>query len=270
MKIELGRRAWLAVVASVAVAGTALLVLAGLSDAVRERDGLTAGDGARLHWFIAQRSTGTVDAARVLTGIGGVVVLVGIVVVAGILLWRRGLPLLVTLAPSIALALTGLAVSVGQTYFGRARPDLGLRLVSETEPSFPSGHSADSTAVLLSLGLVLAVFVLRRPLARAASVAFGVLAPVGIGLSRLVLGVHWPTDVVAGWALGGATAVLVVTATFLVVRITPIAGGDGSGGARGWGWRLWRGATRVRRSEPSTASPPGMGSPIRSVARHPA
>ncbi|MGZ4760484.1 MAG: phosphatase PAP2 family protein, partial [Acidimicrobiales bacterium] len=240
MKIDLGRKAWLAVVASVAVAGTALLVLAGLSDAVRERDGLTAGDGARLHWFIAQRSTGTVDAARVLTGIGGVVVLVGIVVVAGILLWRRGLPLLVTLAPSIALALTGLAVSVGKTYFGRARPDLGLRLVSETEPSFPSGHSADSTAVLLSLGLVLAVFVLRRPLARAASVAFGVLAPVGIGLSRLVLGVHWPTDVVAGWALGGATAVLVVTATFLVVRITPIAGGDGSGGARGWGWRLWR------------------------------
>jgi len=269
VSIDLGRRGWLAVAAAVTVMLGALGVLAGLSDAVREHDGPTTSDGARLHWFISLRSDGTVDSARMLTEVGGVFVLIGLAVVAAIVLWRRGRPLIVALTPSISLALTGVAVSLAKAYFGRARPDLALHLVSESEPSFPSGHSADSTAVLLSIGLVFAVFVLRRPLARIAAVAVGVVVPVGIGLSRLVLGVHWPTDVVAGWALGGAVAVLVVTATFLVVRITPDAGRAGSGRPATPILRLWQAVTRVRPIDGpgrSSGGRSGAGSPVRSLA----
>ena len=250
MHIDIGRRGWVAVIAALVVATTALMVLASVADAVREQDGVTTSDGTRLHWFLTQRSTGTIDLARVLTEIGGVLVLVGLAVLAGVVLWRRGQPMLVALAPSTSLALAGLAVAVGKPFFGRARPDLALHLVTENEPSFPSGHSADSTALLLSIGLVLAVFVFRRPLARVAAVAVSVLTSIGIGLSRLVLGVHWPTDVVAGWALGGAVAVIVVTGVFVVTRTAP-APGRGPGPAdRSPVWRLWRLATRVRRPEP--------------------
>jgi undecaprenyl-diphosphatase len=161
----------------------------------------------------------------------------------------------VSVVPAVSLALTAVAVTVSKQYFGRARPDEALRLVRETEPSFPSGHSADSTEVLLALGLVLAVFVLRRPLARLVAVALGMLAPVGIGLSRLVLGVHWPTDVVAGWALGAATAVLVVTLAFLVLRTRPAPDGDHDSGIRAWAWQSWRFATRVRRSGSPSPGP---------------
>jgi undecaprenyl-diphosphatase len=85
--------------------------------------------------------------------------------------------------------------------------------------AFPSGHAADSTAVFVSVALVLAVSVLRRPAARAAVIVVGIAMAVAVGLSRLVLDVHWPTDVVAGWALGTMAALVVTTPVLL--RSTP-------------------------------------------------
>ena len=93
--------------------------------------------------------------------------------------------------------------------------------MSETEPSFPSGHATDSTAFYLALALILALFVLRRPLARVLAVAAGLAVPFSVGLSRLVLGVHWPSDVLAGWALGTTAALVVVMSVSLLCRLTP-------------------------------------------------
>jgi undecaprenyl-diphosphatase len=71
--------------------------------------------------------------------------------------------------------------------------------------AFPSGHSANAMAVWLAVALLAAPERLRVP-AVAAALAVALL----VGLSRLVLGVHWPSDVAGGWALGAACTLLLV------------------------------------------------------------
>lgn len=84
--------------------------------------------------------------------------------------------------------------------FGRPRPDLWPRLVGDSDFSFPSGHALVSAAFYPLLAWV----TLR--LRRVAFVLVGVGLPLFVGFGRLYLGVHWPTDVLAGWTLGAAQA----------------------------------------------------------------
>ena len=82
---------------------------------------------------------------------------------------------------------------------GRPRPMLWPRLVDVHAPSFPSGHALGSAALYGFLAVVLSRrFPARRPAFHAAAV----LMALYVGGGRLYLGVHWPSDVVAGWALG--------------------------------------------------------------------
>jgi len=143
------------------------------------------------------------------------------VLVAGAL-WWRGSRLVVALAPGLALGIGGVTASVGKALVGRVRPPASLRLVAESAPSFPSGHATDSTAFYVALTLTLAVFVLRRPIAKVFTVLCASGVAFAIGVSRLVLGVHWPTDVLAGWLLGLAVAVLTTAVVFVLTRVTPI------------------------------------------------
>lgn len=92
----------------------------------------------------------------------------------------------------------------------RPRPDLWPWLVSVVGYSFPSGHAAASAALypLLTWDVLRG----RQGLARVAY-ALGFILAVPVGLGRLYLGVHWPSDVVAGWAVGillGALAIVVI------------------------------------------------------------
>jgi undecaprenyl-diphosphatase len=91
--------------------------------------------------------------------------------------------------------------------FGRPRPDLVPHGAEVYSASFPSGHSMMSAVVYLTLGALLA----RTQSDRAVKVyilTIAVALPILVGLSRVYLGVHWPTDVLAGWTLGGVWALL--------------------------------------------------------------
>jgi undecaprenyl-diphosphatase len=101
---------------------------------------------------------------------------------------------------------------------GRHRPPLPLHLVTENNASYPSGHATDATAFFVTLALIVAIFVLRKPLLRAAAILAAGFLAAGIGISRLILGVHWPTDVLAGWTLGLASALIVAIVTSLIAR----------------------------------------------------
>jgi undecaprenyl-diphosphatase len=81
---------------------------------------------------------------------------------------------------------------------GRARPELLPHLAVETSLSFPSGHASNAAAVFLAIGWVLVRDGMR---ARIVWPVAGVLILL-VGVSRVVLGVHWPSDVLAGWCVG--------------------------------------------------------------------
>jgi len=101
----------------------------------------------------------------------------------------------------IAAAGSG-ALTVGmKMVFARARPDVVPHLVQVLSPSFPSGHSMLAAVIYLTLGTLLARFAARRR-TKAFLLGVAMLLTFVVGLSRVYLGVHYPTDVIAGWCAG--------------------------------------------------------------------
>ena len=90
---------------------------------------------------------------------------------------------------------------------GRARPDIVSHLDTVSTLSFPSGHAMMSAVTYLTLSLLAARFLPGRA-AKIYVLALGVGATFLIGISRLYLGVHWPSDVMAGWCAGFAWVML--------------------------------------------------------------
>lgn len=112
--------------------------------------------------------------------------------------WRRA----ITVAASVGgAAFINLLLKL---LFQRVRPDLWVSPIVETGFSFPSGHAMISSALLLSL-MVVAWSTRWRWLA----IIGGGVTIILIGLSRLYLGVHYPTDIMAGWCVGVAWVALV-------------------------------------------------------------
>jgi undecaprenyl-diphosphatase len=106
----------------------------------------------------------------------------------------------------LVATLGGTAISEGlKVGFARPRPDLVAHVVETTSLSFPSGHAMLSAVTYLTLGALLARAQEQQSL-RGYILGAAVLLALLIGASRIYLGVHWPTDVLAGWCLGAAWA----------------------------------------------------------------
>ena len=99
----------------------------------------------------------------------------------------------------LAISLSGrLLVNLQKAWIARPRPEAHLHLVDTRTNSFPSGHAACAILVWVTLALLIPhESRLRRP-----AIGAAILASALAGISRPMLGVHWPSDVVAGWALG--------------------------------------------------------------------
>lgn len=202
-------RAELAAAAALAVAAlgvVSFIVIADeISEDAREFDiavlqALRVGGDPRTpvgpHWLA--------EAAAQLTSFGDTWVLVVVTLIAvGFLLMQRkaGQALLLT-----ASVVGGTLLSEGlKDVFARERPAAAFRLAEVHSESFPSGHAMMSAVAYLTLGALIARVLTRRRLRLyVLAVAFALAGMVG--LTRIYLGVHWTTDVIAGWALGSAWA----------------------------------------------------------------
>ena len=158
------------------------------------------------------------ETVRDVTAIGGAFPLTVAVIASAAYLAVSGRQRLGWLLGSSATVAT-LANMLLKASFARLRPELEGQLVYVYNASFPSGHALLSTTIILMLGGLLSV---AAPGQRQKLVILGTAAALcaAIGLSRIWLGVHWPTDVLAGWLIGTAWA----GATLLAAqRITPLA-----------------------------------------------
>ncbi len=151
------------------------------------------------------------EAARDLTALGGFTVLGLITAAVGAYFLLSGRPhaywLLLASVGGGGLLSQGL-----KSLFDRPRPALVPHLSYVTSSSFPSGHSMLATCTYLTLGTLLSG-VMRAPWARHYVLTLAMLASLLVGVSRVFLGVHYPTDVLAGWAVGLAWANLCLLAS---------------------------------------------------------
>ncbi|WP_066290725.1 phosphatase PAP2 family protein [Arthrobacter sp. B6] len=111
-----------------------------------------------------------------------------------------------------AAAVSTFATTVGKRLVGRTRPDHAEAVPPyETSPSFPSGHTLNTTVVI---GVLVYIMCLQFEIlwARITAITAGALFIIAMGLSRVFLGHHWLTDVMAGWFLGLAWVGMVVLA----------------------------------------------------------
>jgi len=149
---------------------------------------------------IGWRTAPLTDAARAVTTTGGALAVSLLTAVIVGVLWRRRHRFAVSAI--VAVAGGALMVNLMKDRFGRIRPPAENALVTlPGSLSFPSGHSMSS----LCVAGVLTYLTLRsamRPTVKAAIIAGLVLWAVAVGLSRIYLGVHWPSDVAASWLLG--------------------------------------------------------------------
>jgi undecaprenyl-diphosphatase len=140
----------------------------------------------------------------------GVVVAVLALAVAGFLLLdgRPRYALLVI----VCVAGTWIAMDLLKGAFGRERPDVVPHLVEEHGLSFPSGHSMTAAAVYLTLAELLARTLDKRRL-RIYTIAVAATIALLVGFTRVFMGVHYPSDVLAGWAIGVSWALLLGVVT---------------------------------------------------------
>lgn len=206
------------------VVGCALLFIV-LSDGVTERE--TQHIDERV--LLALRQPGDVSkprgpwwveaAARDVTALGGAPVLTLVTLgVCGFLVLRRHWR---SLALVLGGTLGGTALNaVLKSLFARPRPSVVPHLTEVLSASFPSGHAMLSTIVYLTLGTLLAQLTAHR-LLKLYVLGFALFLAFLIGLTRVYLGVHYPTDVLGGWLAGLAWAVLVLLVSQAAKRRSP-------------------------------------------------
>ncbi|MEM8505294.1 MAG: phosphatase PAP2 family protein [Cyanobacteria bacterium P01_D01_bin.1] len=174
-----------------------LYLIANLSEEILEQESFTLDKHILL--YIHQFSNPVLDRLMLsVTKLGNPEIVVPITAAAFILLWWKRYRLA---AKFFALnALGGVVLSnVLKLVFNRPRPELWPRLITETTYSYPSGHALGSMILYGFLSYLLITLYPRYSLAWR---VIGIVLILAVGFSRLYLGVHWPTDILAGYGVG--------------------------------------------------------------------
>jgi len=146
------------------------------------------------------------ELGRDITALGSVGVLTLLVLATSGFLWLSKQPRLTLFL--LASVSTGVVLSqMLKLGFDRPRPELVSQEAFVYTSSFPSGHSLMAAIVYLTLGVLLARTLERRA-AKGYIISLAIFVVIAVGVSRVYLGVHWPTDVLAEWIVGAAWALI--------------------------------------------------------------
>lgn len=158
-----------------------------------------------LEWLHRFSNPALTKLAIAVTSCGGPYVIVGLTLIIALMLylWRHHRASVVLLTGVGGAALINIALKLS---FQRVRPHLWVPVVYESSSSFPSGHAMISSALAFSV-----MYIFWHTRWRWWAIMLGLTYTLIIGLTRLYLGVHFPTDVIAGWAVGFTWVVIVRT-----------------------------------------------------------
>jgi membrane-associated phospholipid phosphatase len=202
----------LALVAGIVVVFLLAFLVARVYDAVTDKTGVTAVDVPVLYGAMRLRSPGLDALAAGIAYLFGPVGMPIMALLAMLLLAlrrRSWTPVILIGAAGIGSLLMTIA---GKDIIDRHRPNIALAIPPyEHSASFPSGHTLNATVIAGIVGYLL--WLRRRTVAaKATAVVAPIVIAIVVGLSRVLLGAHWFTDVLAGWLLGALWLALVVTA----------------------------------------------------------
>lgn len=208
-RVSLSRPNGLVLSAGIVVAVLALIGFVGITVEVLSQSSLVAVDQHVLNYIPSMRTHGLTILFRFFTTAASSISSLFLIIVLGILYWRRQkMPILVLI---LALGMTALSSTVLKLVIARARPDQLLGLVHESSFSFPSGHTLSAT-VLYGLLAYMLFRVTTSAIARLEIVVGALSMIILVGYSRVYLGVHFPTDVVASFLAGTFIISLFITA----------------------------------------------------------
>lgn len=188
-----------------------------ISLGIHSKTGVSSVDQSVWQFFVDYGSIRVHSIARFISSFGVLGVLLPVAVVVGVLVWVRSRSVFAAIAPWLSLVVCGQIVSVLKKSTDIARPPVEFQVAQIRNPSFPSGHAANTTALIASVVLVVwCVTELSRRTKMWVSIG-GAVIFIAMGLTRLVLNVHWLSDVLAGWCIGAAVG-LAITGLLLAVR----------------------------------------------------
>ncbi len=203
---------------ALAVLTVGLLTLCGLSallayvsDSVQEYDGIALVDPPIVAWLAAHREPVLTTVMRTLSMVGSPVSSAAVaVIVCAAVAWRSRTWLPVATF-AIGLAGFALAVTMVKLEVARQRPPLPYAVMAVDGYSFPSGHALGVTTATLILAWTIARWLIHSWNGRIAVWMAAIVIIGGVGFSRVYLGVHYPSDVIAGWLLGAIWAGALLT-----------------------------------------------------------
>ena len=188
-----------------------------ISLGINSKTGVSHFDQSVWQFFIDHGSIRVHSIARFITSFGVLGVLLPVAVVVGVLVWVRSRSVTAAIAPWLSVVVCGQIVSVLKKSTDIARPPVEFQVAQIRNPSFPSGHAANTTALIVSVVLVAwCVAEVSRRTKMWVSIS-GAVIVTAMGLTRLVLNVHWLSDVLAGWCIGTAVG-LAITGLLLAAR----------------------------------------------------